>query len=176
MTMRRLLAIPLVAWALGFIWFTVALPQPLALSETDAIVVPTGSGGRIQRGLEMLQTGAAEQMLVTGVDAAVQPDEFVAEFEVPQRVMDCCVTLGFSALDTRGNARETAQWLDERDYNSLRLVTADWHMRRAALELQDQLPDTVTVIHDAVRSEPSFSTLFVEYHKFLAVWILQALG
>jgi len=176
MTMRRLLAIPLVAWALGFIWFTVALPQPLSLSQTDAIVVPTGSGGRIQRGLEMLQSGAAQQMLVTGVDASVQPDEFVAEFEVPQRVMDCCVTLGFSALDTRGNARETAQWLEERDYNSLRLVTADWHMRRAALELQDQLPDNVSVTYDAVRSQASFATLFVEYHKFLAVWILQVLG
>ncbi len=150
MTVRRLLAIPLVAWALGFIWFAVALPQPLPLSETDAIVVPTGSGGRIQRGLEMLQTGAAEKMLVTGVDASVQPDEFVAEFEVPQRVMDCCVTLGFSALDTRGNARETAKWLEERDYRSIRLVTADWHMRRAALELQDQLPDNISIIHDAV--------------------------
>ncbi len=138
--------------------------------------MPTGSGGRIQRGLEMLQTGAAQQMLVTGVDASVQPAEFVAEFEVPQRVMDCCVTLGFSALDTRGNARETAQWLEERDYNSLRLVTADWHMRRAALELQDQLPDNVSVIRDAVRSQPSFGTLFMEYHKLMAVWILQVLG
>ena len=176
MTLRRLLAIPLVAWALGFIWFTVALPQPLPPAQTDAIVVPTGSGGRIQRGLEMLQTGAAEQMLVTGVDASVQPDEFVAEFEVPQRVMDCCVTLGFSALDTRGNARETAQWLEERDYTSLRLVTADWHMRRAALELQDQLPANTAVTYDAVRSEPSFGTLFVEYHKLIAVWILQVLG
>ncbi|MWV28849.1 YdcF family protein [Aurantiacibacter rhizosphaerae] len=176
MTVRRLLALPLVAWALGFIWFAIALPQPLPLSQTDAIVVPTGSGGRIQRGLEMLQTGAAQQMLVTGVDAAVQPDEFVKEFEVPQRVMDCCVTLGFSALDTRGNARETAQWLEEREYNSLRLVTADWHMRRAALELQDQLPDDISVIHDAVRSQPSLGTLFVEYHKLIAVWLLQALG
>lgn len=176
MTVRRLLAIPLIAWALGFIWFAIALPQPAPPAQTDAIVVPTGSGGRIQRGLEVLQTGAARQMLVTGVDAAVQPEEFVTQFDVPQRVMDCCVTLGFSALDTRGNARETMEWLDERGYTSLRLVTADWHMRRAALELQDQLPDDVTVIRDAVRSEPSLWTLFLEYHKTIFVWLLQALG
>lgn len=176
MIIRRVIAIPLIVWALGFILFAAALPQPAEVYETDAIVVPTGSGGRIQRGLEMLQLGAAEQMLVTGVDASVQPDEFVAEFDVPQRVMDCCVTLGFSALDTRGNARETAQWLEERDYNSLRLVTADWHMRRAAAELQDQLPDDVQVIRDAVRSEPSLGTLFVEYHKLIAVRTLQVLG
>ncbi|WP_338242531.1 YdcF family protein [Aurantiacibacter hainanensis] len=175
MTARRILAIPLIAWALGFIWFAVALPQPAAQARTDAIVVPTGSGGRIERGLDMLQAGAAQQMLVTGVDASVQPDEFVAQFAVPTRVMDCCVTLGFSALDTRGNARETAEWLDERGYTSLRLVTADWHMRRAALELQDQLPEGIDVLRDAVRSEPSLWTLFLEYHKFIAVWILQAL-
>lgn len=175
MTLRRILAVPLILWALGFIWFTVALPQPARQSETDAIVVPTGSGGRIQRGLEMLQLGAAEQMLVTGVDASVQPGEFVAEFEVPQRIMDCCITLGFSALDTRGNARETAEWLEEREYKSLRLVTADWHMRRAAAELDSQLPGNIEVLRDAVRSEPSFGTLFMEYNKLIAVWTLQVL-
>ncbi|AKQ41306.1 hypothetical protein CP97_03510 [Aurantiacibacter atlanticus] len=173
---RRFIAIPIIIWALGFVIFAASLPQPAALSQTDAIVVPTGSGGRIQRGLEVLQLGAAEKLLVTGVDPAVQPDEFEAEYEVPVRIMDCCVTLGFSALDTRGNARETAQWMEEREYTSLRLVTADWHMRRAEAELADQLPDNITILRDAVRSEVSLSTLFVEYHKFLAVTALKALG
>ena len=173
---RKIVAVPVVAWALGFVIFAASLPQPLEVSETDAIVVPTGSGGRIQRGLEVLQLGAAEQMLITGVDTAVQPDEFQAEYDVPDRTMDCCVTLGFSALDTRGNARETAQWMEDRDYTSLRLVTADWHMRRAAAELADQLPDSITIVRDAVRSEVNFGTLFVEYHKFLAVWLLKMLG
>ncbi|MCB2067392.1 MAG: YdcF family protein [Erythrobacter sp.] len=174
--LRRIVAAPLILWVLGFVWFAVALPQPAPISETDAVVVPTGSGGRIQRGLEVLKQGAARQMLVTGVDTTVQPGEFQAEFDVPQATMDCCVTLGFAALDTRGNARETAQWLAQRDYTSLRLVTADWHMRRAALELEDQLPDNVTILRDAVHSEPSFGTLFKEYHKLIAVWTLQLLG
>ncbi|KLI64943.1 YdcF family protein [Aurantiacibacter marinus] len=174
--LRTLIAIPFIAWALGFFWFAIALPQPAEPSETDAIVVPTGSGGRIQRGLEVLQLGAAEQMLVTGVDPSVLPGEFQVEFNVPDRLMNCCVTLGFSALDTRGNARETAAWMEERRYNSLRLVTADWHMRRAAAELADQLPEGVSIERDAVRSEVSLSTLFVEYHKFIVVWTLQALG
>lgn len=173
---RRVISIAFIIWALGFLVFAIALPQPAPQSQTDAIIVPTGSGGRIARGLEVLQSGAAEQMLVTGVDPAVQPEEFQTEFSVPDRLMDCCVTLGFSALDTRGNARETAQWMEERGYNSLRLVTADWHMRRAAAELADQLPANISITRDAVRSEVSLSTLFVEYHKFLAVWVVQALG
>ena len=173
---RKLIAIPLIAWALGFVIFAATMPQPAAPSQSDAIVVPTGSGGRIERGLEMLQLGAAEQMLVTGVDPAVLPGEFQAEFEVPDRLMGCCITLGFSALDTRGNARETAEWIEEREYTSLRLVTADWHMRRAAAELADQLPDGISIQRDAVRSEVSLSTLFSEYHKLIAVWTLQVLG
>jgi len=173
---RRLIALALVAWALGFFAFAAALPQSHDEGRTDAIVVPTGSGGRIERGLAMLEARSAQQMLVTGVDPAVKPGEFVAEYDVPADVMECCLTLGFSALNTRGNARETAQWMEARGFTSLRLVTADWHMRRAALELASQLPEGTTITRDAVRSDVSLWTLFLEYHKFIAAWLLQALA
>jgi uncharacterized SAM-binding protein YcdF (DUF218 family) len=89
--------------------------------------------------------------------------------------MNCCVTLGFSALDTRGNARETADWVREHKVRSIRLVTADWHMRRAALELGEVLPEGETVVRDAVRTQPSLWILFLEYHKLLATWFVRAL-
>lgn len=174
--LRRLLAAPLLAWGLGFVWFAAALPQPAPASPTDAIVVPTGSGGRIERGLAMLQADAAEQMLVTGVDTSVLPGEFAAQFAVPDETMACCISLGFAALDTRGNARETAAWLDQRGYRSVRLVTADWHMRRAALELAGQVPGDVRILRDAVPSQPSMGTLFAEYHKLMAAWMRQSLA
>jgi uncharacterized SAM-binding protein YcdF (DUF218 family) len=161
-------------WALGFVWFAAALPQPAAAARTDAIVVPTGSGGRIPHGLALLRDGAARKMLVTGVDLNVSAGEFAAEYEVPGGVMECCVTLGFAALDTRGNARETAHWMAQNRFTSLRLVTSDWHMRRTALELSRQLPGEITVLNDAVRTEPSLWTLFIEYHKLIAAWAMQA--
>ncbi len=173
---RRLLGLLAVVWALGFVWFAAALPQPAQPGLTDAIVVPTGSGGRIARGLELLADGNAKEMLVTGVDPRVRPGEFQAEYGAAAELMECCVTLGFSALDTRGNARETSEWLAEREHTSLRLVTADWHMRRAALELREQLPEEVSIMEDAVRSEVSLWTLFLEYHKFLVVWAEQAIA
>ena len=169
---RRVLSLVLVLWALGFTWFAMALPQPAGLRKTDAIVVPTGGGGRIQRGLELLRQGQARQVLISGVDEDVRPNEFAVEYKVPAQTMACCVTLGFAALDTRGNARETAQWVAERKVRSLRLVTSDWHMRRAALELEDKLPDGTTVLRDAVRAKPSLRTLFLEYHKLLATWLV----
>lgn len=166
----RSLALLLAAWALGFLWFAFALPQPADEGATDAIVVPTGSGGRIPRGLALLSERAADRMLVTGVFADVRPGEFAAEYRVPPDLMECCVTLGFAALDTRGNARETAAWVAENDVRSVRLVTSDWHMRRAALELEGKLPAGTVVVRDAVRSEPSLATLFLEYNKLLAAW------
>jgi len=172
---RRALALVLVAWAFGFLWFAIALPQPAGAEKTDAIVVPTGSGGRIPRGLALLGQGAAKRMLVTGVDANVRPGEFAAEYDAPALLMDCCVTLGFAALDTRGNARETAVWMAENDVRSIRLVTADWHMRRAARELEAILPENTTMVRDAVRTEPSLWTLALEYHKLLATWLVRAL-
>lgn len=165
---RRLTAAVLVLWALGFLWFATTLPRPAGSEATDAIIVPTGAAGRIERGLEVLAQGHARQMLVTGVDREVRPGEFAAEFSVPADTMDCCITLGFAAVDTRSNAAETAQWVRQNKVRSLRLVTTDWHMRRTAGELERTLPAGVTVVQDGVKSEPSLRTLFVEYHKLMA--------
>ena len=160
------LAIVLV-WVLGFIWVAGWLPGPAPMERTDAVIVPTGYAGRIERGLEVVQTDSADTLLVTGVDPEVKPGEFAAQFKVPERVMECCVTLGFAATDTRGNAQETREWVEAHGIKSLRLVTSDWHMRRAATELRRQLPDDVKLIKDAVRSEPSLWLLLIEYHKWL---------
>ncbi len=169
---KRLLSLLLIGWALGFVWFAGALPQPAGQEHTDAIVVPTGSGGRIPHGIALLRAGAAERMLVTGVDVEVRPAEFMAEYGVDRQLMDCCITLGFSALDTRGNARETTEWMARHRFTSLRLVTSDWHMRRTAVELSSRLPAQITVLRDAVPTQPSFFTLALEYHKLLAASLL----
>jgi uncharacterized SAM-binding protein YcdF (DUF218 family) len=173
---RYLFASAVMVWALGFLWFTVALPQPADAVSTDAVIVPTGGAGRIGQGLDVLEGGLARQLLVTGVDPEVTPDEFAAEFEVDEAQMDCCVTLGFRAVDTRTNATETAQWVEQNEVRSLRLVTTDWHMRRAAGELDRTLPDGVEVVRDAVPSEPSLASLFLEYHKLIASFVAGLFG
>ncbi|MGH6785988.1 MAG: YdcF family protein [Novosphingobium sp.] len=166
--LRRALSIVLLAWAFGFIWFAVALPQPLAGGKTDAIAVPTGGKGRIARGLDELGNGLAPRMLVSGVAREVRPHEFALEYKVAPETMACCITLGFASVDTRSNATEIADWLKANRARSVRLVTSDWHMRRAAYELRLVLPKGVTVIEDAVPTRPSLRVLFLEYHKLLA--------
>jgi uncharacterized SAM-binding protein YcdF (DUF218 family) len=165
---RRALSLLFLVWAIGFLWFVVALPKPADGARTDAVIALTGGPGRIARGLAVLDRGLAKKMLVSGVDREVRPQEFAAQFGVSPRTMACCVTLGFAAVDTRSNASETAKWVAQNEVRSLRLVTTDWHMRRAAGELDRTLPDHVTVVRDAVPSQPQLGTLFLEYHKLIA--------
>lgn len=169
----RLAGFVALAYAFGFLYFAVTLPGPIGEAETDAVLVPTGGPGRIPRGLEVLRQGDARRMFVSGVDPEVRPSEFAKEFDVREREMRCCVTLGFLAVDTRSNAGEAARWLISNDVRTVRLVTTDWHMRRAAAELRHTIPATVAVIEDAVPSDPDFGQLFLEYNKLLAALVTQ---
>ncbi|MEY4238386.1 MAG: hypothetical protein RL339_987 [Pseudomonadota bacterium] len=164
----RLFGFILLTWSLGFVLFAVTLPQPAGEERADAVVVLTGGSGRIERGLEALKRGWSRRLLVSGVDRSVKPYEFAVEYRVRPARMACCVTLGYQAIDTQSNALETAEWLRRERVKSVRLVTNDWHMRRARLELDRTAPPGVTIIADAVPTRPSFSTLLREYNKLLA--------
>lgn len=166
--LRRLISAVVLVWALGFIWFAVALPQPADDVRTDGAVVLTGAAGRIDRGLDVLRQGWAPKLLVSGVDRNVKPHEFAVEYRIGSLQMACCVTLGFAATDTATNARETADWIMGQKLKSVRVVTSDWHMRRAVMELRKEVPATVTIVEDAVPTQPSLRMLFLEYHKLLA--------
>lgn len=163
----RLCAVLSIMWLAGFVWFAVFLPQPLDARRTDAIVVLTGGAGRIDRGIALLEDGSAKRMLISGVDRSVRPGELAAQYKAPLALFACCITLGREAIDTRSNAIETARWLERRNYRTVRLVTTDWHMRRAALELRQVLPAHVSFVYDAVPSHPSLRVLLREYSKFL---------
>lgn len=171
----RFAAFILLAYALGFLGFAVTLPQPLGDVQTDAVVVPTGGSGRIARGLNVVRAGKARQMFVSGVDPEVRPQEFAEQFKVTGQEMDCCVTLGFLAVDTRSNAGEVAQWVTENKVASLRLVTTDWHMRRASGEIRGAIADDVVIYEDAVPSSPDLPQLFLEYNKLLASSVSQGI-
>ncbi|MET0270782.1 MAG: YdcF family protein [Sphingomonas sp.] len=173
----RITAAVVLAWALGFAWFSLLQPGPAPdAAVTDAIVVVTGGPGRVQRGLDLLSAGRARRLLVSGADRRVRPAELAAVNHVSPRLVETRVDLGHEAVDTRSNAEETAGWLARYRFRSLRLVTTDWHMARACFELRRILGDEVTILPDAVRSEPGFTALFKEYHKYLLRRIAAPLG
>ncbi|MFC4293100.1 YdcF family protein [Sphingorhabdus arenilitoris] len=164
--MKRIASFTLLAWILGFAWFALLLPQPAPTQTTDAVVVLTGGANRIDHGLTVLEAGQAKQMLISGVDRDVRPGELAAQYPGYSRQFKCCVELGFRAVDTRSNALETARWVSKHQVKSLRLITHDWHMRRARLELDQAIPDNIRIVNDAVMTRPSLAILFKEYNKY----------
>lgn len=164
---KRLLSLIPLLWALGFAAFVIWLPQPAKDAPTDAIVVLTGAPGRIERGLALMQHKQAKRMLISGVNRHVRPHELALAQKAPTALFDCCIDLGVEAVDTRSNALETARWLSQHRYRTVRLVTTDWHMRRARYELGRALDPGTTIVVDAVKSRAGFAILFKEYHKYL---------
>jgi uncharacterized SAM-binding protein YcdF (DUF218 family) len=173
----RLGAFLLVLYGLGFAMFGVTLsdPAPADAAKTDGIVVITGAPGRIEHGMQALGADKGKRLLVAGADPSVTKRDLVHRLRGKRRLVQCCVDLGSESVDTRSNAEETKRWLEKRRYRSVRLVTSDWHMRRARYEFRRQLGDDYDVMPDAVRTEPGFMTLFGEYNKYLlrriAVWL-----
>lgn len=163
---RRLFALAVIAWLLGFAAFVVALPGPAASAHTDGIIVLTGGKGRIERGIALMERGAAKRMLVSGVDPSVRAAELIAVQNAPQQLFACCVDLGKTAIDTRTNAEESAAWINLHKFRTIRLVTTDWHMPRARFELARQLSADIVITNDAVESTPGLWVLMREYNKY----------
>lgn len=172
---RRLLGLVALLWVGGFALFLLTLPAPLDTAHTDAIVVLTGGSGRIDRGLALLRDHAAERMLISGVAPEVRPIELAVQYRQAPALFRCCIDLGHEAIDTRSNAQETAAWVRRHGYRTVRLVTSDWHLARARLELEHALADdaadagaaAVAVRGDGVPSSPRYGILIAEYNKLI---------
>jgi len=162
----RVASLLILLYVLGYALFAVLLPEPADDRRTDGIVVLTGGAKRIERGLDLLERGRAQRMLISGVERTVRPIELATRYGKDEALFDCCVDLGRESVDTRSNAEETANWIKRHKFKSIRLVTTDWHMPRARFELGRET-EGLDVVADAVRSRPSFRTLFREYNKYL---------
>jgi uncharacterized SAM-binding protein YcdF (DUF218 family) len=154
------------------------LPEP-----GQGIVALTGAGSneRIGEAMGLLENGYGRRLLVSGVNPMATRDDIRNVSRAVRRLYDCCVDLGFTAADTVGNAREAADWARHMRYDRLILVTADYHMPRAMLELNAVLrgtgitADTYAVATPSLkargwwRSPRAARLMVVEYCKYLAI-------
>lgn len=167
------------AFVLGFLWFVANLPEKIAEPErrTDAIVALTGGSGRVAQGLELLAQKRAQKLFVSGVYQGVDVAELLRVSQQKPEHLACCVALGYEAGTTEGNAIETAEWMRQQGYASLRLVTAAYHMPRSLLEFRRRMPEIEIVPHpvfpnhvkqdDWWRWPGSTHLLIGEYSKYL---------
>lgn len=163
----------------GFLWFAINIQteDTQLAGKADGIVVLTGAASRIPDAIELLAAERGKRLLITGVHRATSATEIARLTPLYSKYFTCCIDLDKSALNTFGNALETRRWAREHNFNSLIIVTSNWHMPRAMAELAHQLPDTALIAYpvmsEKVKTEPwwqSFDTtrfLFAEYLKYL---------
>ena len=147
-----LIAIGLFVSALQF--FVLTLPkQTQKPPVVDGIVVATGGQARLEEGLVLLANKTAPLLLLTGVGEGITK-QMIAQSLVltgdQDKILSCCVTLEFQALDTPGNAIAAKNWSQTNDIQTLLLVTSDYHMPRAALEFTTAMPDRQIIAHPII--------------------------
>jgi uncharacterized SAM-binding protein YcdF (DUF218 family) len=178
-----LAAVLVVLTGIGFVVFANSLPrsEEKLTSKADAIVVLTGGASRIVDAVDLLAAGHGKKLLISGVNPNTNRAELVKSNPETERLFDCCIVLGHRAQNTIGNAFEAARWVRENKFKSVILVTSGWHMPRALVEIQKELPGVHVIPHavisERMRDEPWWSDpatarlLFVEYVKYIVAWV-----
>ena len=112
------------------------LETPTDLNKADGIVVWTGpGGGRLEMAGQLMEAGLGERLLISGVNTSLTEERVANLTGLSEETTRCCLDVDYAALDTRGNARETAAWADALGYDHIILVTSSYHMPRARVEI-----------------------------------------
>ena len=116
--------------ALTFFWFVAPPVEDIdTAGPADAVVVFVGDPDRIRTAVELVQRGAAENLVI--------PNGRTGETETP-----VCDTSEFNVfcpeterVDTEGEARAIGQLAEEQGWSSLIAVTSRYHVHRATYQL-----------------------------------------
>ncbi|TNE39777.1 MAG: YdcF family protein [Alphaproteobacteria bacterium] len=166
-------------WTGAFLTFIddIRMPALPAAAKAGGIVILTGTPARLTAGFELLNEGAGERLLVSGVNSKVTRETLRHAVGQTSEQMNCCVDLGRIARNTEGNAFETMLWARAHDFKSLLIVTSAYHMPRSLVELKRQMPDikliAYPVANDTLEPESwwqkphSLVTVAGEFNKYV---------
>lgn len=177
------LLILVMVWFVGLLAFTSRVDQSTPAQEppvADGVVVLTGASNvRLEQATKLLEAGKGKRLLISGVNREASRDDVLGVTKAVRPIYDCCVDLGYAAADTIGNASESAEWAKAKDYHSLIVVTADYHMPRSMLELHAAMPEVTLhpypVVTESLNAHrwwkggTSARRMIVEYCKYLAI-------
>lgn len=172
----------------GFLYFAdrVSSMSPPPDAHADAIVVLTGGYQRIDQAVELLRNGAGQRLLISGVHPATTPNQIRKLTQSPSALFSCCVDMGYQAIDTIGNANETAHWIHDKGFHSVLVVTNNYHMTRSLMELRRIDPQTDFIPYPVINGDMrlkdwyadpnALRTLLWEYGKILVAYGRDQLG
>lgn len=190
----RVLVVVLATAALGFVGgfavfaeTTTRARPPDPPPHADGVVALTGGGGaRLSAAMALLDAGAGGRLLITGVNPSTTDADVRRLAQGSDTAFDCCVDVDRLAGTTVGNAQVAAEWARRNGYDSLIVVTSDYHMPRAILEIHHALTEATLhpyPVHPAdVTRRPWWTDagdarrLMVEYVKYLLILGRDTLG
>ena len=151
------------------------------ITSIDSIVVLTGDKFRISKGMEILSNGIGEKLLLSGVNKNIELINIKNEFPKYNNFFDCCVDIDNISSNTFENSRETFLWLEKNKYNSLLIVSSDYHMPRVKLEFERFFKTENTYYHSInsnndVNVIGKIKKLFLEYVKYMRTYISLTVG
>ncbi|MDX1950328.1 MAG: YdcF family protein [Rickettsiales bacterium] len=161
-------------------WRLENLKNPNIADRTDAIIVLTGGSERVRNALYLLEKNYADKLFISGVNVDVKPHEIFVihnySEEQTKRLLSK-VFLGYSANDTIQNAAEIERWIRRNNLKSIRLITSNYHIKRAMIEVQARLPDIKIIPHAVMpinirfdewwKEKTSRDLLVQEYNKLI---------
>jgi uncharacterized SAM-binding protein YcdF (DUF218 family) len=146
--------------------------------QADGIVVLTGGSSRVSDAVDLLAGGYGKRLLISGVHPTNDVSDITRSVPESKSMINCCVDLDYSAVNTRSNAAQTRRWVHQRGFRSLIVVTSNYHMPRAVVELSHAMPDIdlipYAVVGEKWRDEPWWTSgptlrlLLSEYAKYVA--------
>lgn len=155
-----------------------ALTPPKEIQAADAIIVLTGGRSRLGAALELLRSGKGQRLLISGVNPVADADDLSAATGAERALFTCCVDIDHAAVDTIGNAEESAKWVRANAFDSVILVTSNYHMPRSLLEMRRYVETAAVQPYPVVNTpignggwltKPKvLRVLFKEYTKYLA--------
>jgi uncharacterized SAM-binding protein YcdF (DUF218 family) len=157
------------------------LTTPAEQPAADAIIVLTGGEKRLDTAVDLLKSGKGKRLLISGVHPAAGLSDLQRATGGDARLFKCCVDIDHAALDTVGNAEESAKWVTDHAYDSVIVVTNNYHMPRSLLELKRLIGDAELQPYPVVNTRldggewvgnrEALRVLLTEYAKYLGALV-----
>jgi uncharacterized SAM-binding protein YcdF (DUF218 family) len=146
------LMLVLILLIVGFVVFATGLDRTQHDPEgtADGITVLTGGKARIAEAMRLLSQGKARRVLITGVHRATTKKTLKEFAQEGNQLFTCCVDIDHEARNTIDNAAETREWVAQKRYRSLIVVTSNYHMPRALAELGRAMPGVTFIPYSVV--------------------------
>ena len=187
-TLWRLTLIVLIfvaVYAASFLYFVETLPTTHPPSpRADGIVALTGGSARLDAAVQLLESRAAQRLLITGVFETTTKEDLSRRVHGGSR-FECCADVDYTAEDTHDNAEQASEWARSHGYRSLIVVTTRYHMPRSLAEFSAAMPEVSLVPYPVEPASVNMNGWWArprtlrllqgEYVKYLATLVMTSL-